>query len=1135
LPDIRNFRNREIIRSPSLPGIAAVVHSGVVPNGLTYADAVKLLGGSSPWVRAADNVLGGALTLATGGGSDVALSLFDAKAEVIRLGQVITGKITETVRGLGRYDRSRRLQAAHGVLVVTAFFEALDDCLGTAGLAPPGFSRDEQITLAARTRVPGDWPERLLAGDIPAPSPAQPYDRLLRELEDWFGVLALRLTDHLSGLAVWDATDERARREAAGLLREGLPERAVQRYEEAARLLAAEVPEFAIWTRVLESRAAARGLEAMEAALLRATSHRDPVRHRAALATAYRAELDRPILGGDVGDLLIPALGAAYVDPRFRVKPAAAGSRPAEEEWWDTEPRDDLAAFLATYLTTPQAADVPMLLLGQPGAGKSSLTRILAARLPAADFLVVRVALREVPAEAEIQDQVEQALRRTIGETVSWADLARDADGAMPVILLDGFDELLQATGIHQSDYLQRVAAFQHREAVLGRPVAVLVTSRIAVADRARLPAGGLAVRLEPFDDPRVERWLTIWHGANADRLARAGRRPLPLAVLRRFPDLASQPLLLLMLALYDAAGNALQDDEESFDTGQLYERLLAEFADREVRRVYSGRPEPAMPELVEAELLRLSVVAFAMFHRLRLWATTAELDADLAALGLRPSAPAHTEAFRTPLTAGQEMVGRFFFIQRAEARQDERTLQTYEFLHATFGEYLVARLVVQAVRDAAARAGARTLRLGAVDDDDLLQSLLGFTPLSARTTVLPFAGALLRRSGAAALRGWLVDRLRAAVTRPQYVQRAYQPVEKRTDYWMATYSFNLLLLTLACGEPVRASELYQHAHDPAGWLRDTALQWRAAVPSGMWLDAMDTMVITRTRAADGRRDLVLEASAENHVEDVDPFWSHDFGPEWDLRDADPGSGFSNYFPLGPVLKSMQLSNALSDDTFRHILDPLINRLPETVVTFALHGPDDTESIAHSLVHLWLTSALDEPPEQLLTAYVRAVTAVASRAWGPPGSSIPSAGPAIGIVLHLLHADANRLPSADVQQLVETIWGGEHFDDRSHLLPAVEVLLADTAPAVTHQSFLIDRMLFELTSLIADLSAERCLRLLTALSRVHPRSARATLKLLQQRLATPDVGEQLRADPDLAARLADARSRLPGDIQPLRE
>ena len=42
-----------------------------------------------------------------------------------------------------------------------------------------------------------------------------------------------------------------------------------------------------------------------------------------------------------------------------------------------------------------------------------------------------------------------------------------------------------------------------------------------------------------------------------------------------------------------------------------------------------------------------LSVVAFAMFHRLRLWVTEAELDNDLTGLGLQPVRAA--DGFRTP------------------------------------------------------------------------------------------------------------------------------------------------------------------------------------------------------------------------------------------------------------------------------------------------------------------------------------------------------------------------------------------------------------------------------------------------------------------------------------------------------
>src|SRR5262249_45258226 len=162
---------------------------------------------------------------------------------------------------------------------------------------------------------------------------------------------------------------------------------------------------------------------------------------------------------------------------------------------------------------------------------------------------------------------------------------------------------------------------------------------------------------------------------------------------------------------------------------------------EREVRKSHSGAPETTIAALVESELLRLSVAAFAMFNRSQQWVTEADLDADLTALSIGPASSAGTTAgFRTPLTAGQELLGRFFSIQRAQAVRDDKRLQTYEFLHATFGEFLVARLAVRILTDLAAREAAATLPLrSASTEDGLLYSLLSFAPLTARGAILPF------------------------------------------------------------------------------------------------------------------------------------------------------------------------------------------------------------------------------------------------------------------------------------------------------------------------------------------------------------------------------------------------------------
>jgi hypothetical protein len=208
---------------------------------------------------------------------------------------------------------------------------------------------------------------------------------------------------------------------------------------------------------------------------------------------------------------------------------------PAVEAWWNEAPvRSDLTGYLAGALTSPEAASAPLVVLGQPGAGKSVLTKVLAARLPASDFMPVRVVLREAPADGDIQDQVEYAIRAATGESADWPKVARAMGGAVPVVLLDGFDELLQATGVSQSDYLIRVARFQQREADQGRPVVVLVTSRTTVADRARYPEGSVALRLEPFRPQQRAGWLERWNQLNAPYLAARGLSPLPDLVATR-------------------------------------------------------------------------------------------------------------------------------------------------------------------------------------------------------------------------------------------------------------------------------------------------------------------------------------------------------------------------------------------------------------------------------------------------------------------------------------------------------------------------------------------------------------------------------------------------------------------------
>ncbi|BCJ46360.1 hypothetical protein GCM10010168_59990 [Actinoplanes ianthinogenes] len=924
----------------------------------SYSEAVRLLGGQDSKVVAALDKLTGGLLLAATPAVPALLGLFDAKAELVRLSHELVRAFSERRGGLSRHSRTRRLEAAHTVLVVAAFFEALAGADLPIPFRDLGLSSGEQLRLAGVGNVPvspaDEFWGRLNEADLLLPSPQEAPEDYRARLHDHYRSMARALSRFTTGLAVGERWSDSRREQFADALAE-VPGRACSRYEESFRRLAADFPEVACWVSQREHRATRAALAGLEETLQAISTGRAPDQRRQGLARAYRADLGRLIVeSGDVPDgIRVPALAEGYVPPRFRAASVAAATPISEESWWDDFPvRDDLQEFLIGHLTSPQAVDAPLLILGQPGAGKSVLTRILAARLPAADFLPVRVVLRDVPAADSVQNQIEHAVRDAIGDRVEWPALARSAGDAMPVILLDGFDELLQAIGVSQTDYLRRVARFQEREAEQGRPVAVIVTSRTAVANRARTPEKTVALRLEPFDEERITAWLGVWNSLNAPAFAARGLAPLAPEAVLAHRGLAAQPLLLLMLALYDADGNALQRLGGELRAHQLYEQLLRTFASREIVKHRPDLPDHDLPAAVENELQRLAVVAFAMINRAALWVTESDLEQDLAAL-LGPSPSPAGAGLRTPLGGAELTLGRFFFIHRARAAQDDARLETYEFLHATFGEFLVARFICLVLRDMAAREGASTMPFGSARaDDDLLRALLSFQSLSLRGPIIEFLEAMAGPAdpGERRVLETVLTRLYRTVdhTLPGTRYAGYRPASPGEPARYAAYSANLLLLLLSAGGPVRASDLYPGHPDVVHAWRAQAMLWCSQLGPDGWTSLSETIDAERFWDGD-RRDLRLRLSVGQGAPSIDATWT--FGV---TRDSPYLA--STYHNLAPELIRRR-ANLLCDpdtDVLSHALEPLAGALDIAVNTFVRVSEDTMPSAVHALLDLWV-------------------------------------------------------------------------------------------------------------------------------------------------------------------------------------
>ncbi|MBW8805492.1 MAG: hypothetical protein JF587_16830, partial [Catenulisporales bacterium] len=507
--------------------------------------------------------------------------------------------------------------------------------------------------------------------------------------------------------------------------------------------------------------------------------------------------------------------------------------------------RGDLPEALSVFLLSDESRTAPLLILGQPGSGKSVLTRILAARLPSQRFLPIRVELRHVNADADVQDHIESAIRDQTGEHVQWARFVIANPDVLPVVILDGFDELLQATGVTQTDFLMRIERFQERELDLGRAVAVIVTTRTAVAHRATIPIGSRIIQLEPFDDGQIAAWIDIWNRTNSNRLAERGVKPLSASTIARYPTLAEQPLLLLMLALYDATDNALTAIDPDLDHNAVYEQLLQSFARRELMK----DPDTAdLDQRVEDELLRLSIVAFAMFNRGTQWIDDESLTEDLRALGIWETAR-NPHTLRSTLSAGQQMVGRFFFVHGSKATREGRELQTYEFLHATFSEYLISRLVDRLLVELAEQHVASARSLTRSINDSLLYALLSFDSLAARAPIIEFIAAL-QSLHEPAIRN-AIDEVLLSLFRGSLYERRdrayteYQPVSLDAVQRASRWNANILTLMALAPDGVSIRRLFPDKDDAAvyEWHRLSNL-WRSSVRREGWNSLAESLMV---------------------------------------------------------------------------------------------------------------------------------------------------------------------------------------------------------------------------------------------------------------------------------------------------
>jgi hypothetical protein len=832
---------------------------------LTYEGALRLLGGHSPAaVEVLERVAGAGILL---GAIAVpgALGLVDGKQEAGRLLRDLTGAATARLHGTQGHRRHELVAAAHTTIVLAALFDALHEAVGPS-FAALKVSDREKLQLAS---APGEivtqteWIDRLTGADLPLPGPAAGFE------ENLGSVLAPRMAE-LAGSAIAFFEGLRAWK-TVGFDSSALVVRATRRWRELYRdaylRLAADVPEFFVWASLGEHAATREELRGANARLLEVLdrtseamgqlhdilaaggSLRRPARVslRGKLARSAAAVLDQPLLRSSAlpAGLHFPTVAEGFVTPRFRtaVAHASTGTAMSQEQWWASRPvQDGLDRFLAAYLSHPDAARRPLVVLGHPGAGKSLLSEVLAARLPNEKYAVVPVQLRRVNADDRLLSQIESALRDILKEQVTWGQMADESDDVTRVVILDGLDELIQATGTAQSAYLTDVTRFQREELALGRPVTVVVTSRTIVVDRARVPDGSLVIKLEEFGDDQIAAWVTAWNRANA---ATPGFRRLATATVLRHGELACQPLLLTLLAIYHADPGALRLNGDGVSPATLYQMLLNNFIHRQVADKPDRPPAPEqLPRLLSELRWRLSIAALGMFNRQRQHISETDLERDLEVfLGRRDD---QVHEFESPAGRAHQTVAGFFFVHVSRVdEQSDNPRRTYEFLHATFGEFLIAERALLLLDGYARRLTEHRAdpAFHEAPDDSLLRALLSYQPLTVRKPILEFAAGLAAQRTPAQRQEWLValrTLMASARTRAFGRYQRYEPVPPDVVTACAAWTANLVVLASLVMADGDRPGLAPPDTDPQVWWSATVRLWQA----GLAEEALESMQV---------------------------------------------------------------------------------------------------------------------------------------------------------------------------------------------------------------------------------------------------------------------------------------------------
>jgi uncharacterized protein YjbI with pentapeptide repeats len=370
----------------------------------------------------------------------------------------------------------------------------------------------------------------------------------------------------------------------------------------------------------------------------------------------------------------------------------------------------DLESELFAWLSQPKRDDAIRLISGGPGSGKSSLTKMFAAKLAEQGIIpTLFIPLHHFEPSDDLIDAVGKFVE--LDRFFTFNPLETEHRGDRLLIIFDGLDELAMQGKVGAKTAQDFVREVQRKVELLNHQtvcVQVLIGGRELVVQanevdfrKERQILHVLPYLISPEDrkqyvDPKQllaqdqrQLWWEYYGKASGSDFT-----GLPPQLDRgNLNEITAQPLLNYLVALSFRRGAV--EFSEATNLNAVYDDLLKSVYDRG----WESNQHVAIHGIEEKDFGRiLEEIALASWHGNGRTTTVQDIENHCNHSGLKGLLNRFQKNFQenTPQASVTRLLTAFYF-RRSDS--DSTGEETFEFTHKSFGEYLTAKRIVREVR----------------------------------------------------------------------------------------------------------------------------------------------------------------------------------------------------------------------------------------------------------------------------------------------------------------------------------------------------------------------------------------------------------------------------------------------------